>query len=75
IETTFRDPSDELVRDARAVHSLIYDIRTSATQQFTTTRSTTHIVNLAALLVSVFLSVIIAGYLSDKITNHIHHPS
>ncbi len=64
----FQDPSNNLVREARRIHTIIFGIRTNATGQFNKIRSTTHVINLAALLVSLFLAVIIAGYLSDKIT-------
>jgi len=68
---SLESPAHPLVQEARRVHSLIYEIRDEATRQFTKTRASTHMVNLAALLLSVFLAVILAGYLSDRIRDHV----
>ncbi|MEJ2050989.1 MAG: hypothetical protein P8Y60_14330 [Calditrichota bacterium] len=64
---TFETPTNALVTEARRIHAMIFDVRSHATEQFTKTRATTHVINLTTLLVSVFVSVILAGFLSDKI--------
>lgn len=69
-QDSLESPTHPLVQEARRIHSLIYEIRIEAAGQFIKTRTSTHMINLAALLLSVFLAVILAGYLSDRIRDH-----
>ena len=56
----------QIVKFARECHSIIDAIREIASQQFRQTRSTTHMVNIAALVIGILLSVLIAGVLADR---------
>jgi len=57
----------QMVEEARDCHSLIANIRSLAMTNFNTAKSSSHIVNIAALVVGILLSVLIAGIISDQV--------
>ncbi len=58
---------DQMVENARNCHALIANIRSMALAEFDTAKSTSHLINIAALIIGILLSVLIAGIISDKI--------
>ena len=52
---------------ARESHALINEIKTIATQEFNKAYSITNNVNIFSILIGLFLSVLIAGFISTKI--------
>jgi len=56
----------QMIEQARDCHSLIASIRSIALAEFNTAKSTSHIINIAALVVGILLSVLIAGIISDQ---------
>lgn len=57
----------QMVEEARDCHSLIANIRSLALTNFNTAKSSSHIINIAALVVGILLSVLIAGIISDQV--------
>ena len=57
----------QMVEEARDCHSLIANIRSLAMTNFNTAKSSSHIINIAALVVGILLSVLIAGIISDQV--------
>lgn len=59
---------------AREIHTLIKEIKSITIQDFNKGYAVTNNVNIFSVLIGLFLSVLIAGFISTKIMDIIGHP-
>jgi len=62
----YEEVSSQLVQYARAIHDDVDRIRQAVRQRFESVATSSNVINIAAFLVGLFLSVLIAGYLVDQ---------
>ena len=63
----YEEVTSDLVQYARAIHRHVDIIRQAVKQRFESIAAASNVINIAAFIVGLFLSVLIAGYLIDQL--------